>query len=287
MHAPLFIVDAFTDRAFSGNPAAVCLLDVPAPDAWMRGVAAEMNLSETAFLFPEGETWRLRWFTPTVEVDLCGHATLASAHVLLTTAVEGRHSSRGETLSFETRSGSLTAVRSGTGIAMDFPSTPARPADPPEELLTAVHAGSRPVTPVSAGRNETDWLLEVEDEEIVRQVAPDFRALAGIDARGVIVTAAAGDRTRREHPEADFVSRFFGPAVGVDEDPVTGSAHCTLGPWWSSRLGRSDLTGRQVSARGGTVGVRMQGDRVTLRGEAVTVLEGRLRTTELHRGAHS
>ena len=192
MHAPLFIVDAFTDRAFSGNPAAVCLLDLPAPDAWMRGVAAEMNLSETAFLFQKGETWRLRWFTPTVEVDLCGHATLASAHVLLTRAVEGRYPAAGKALSFETRSGTLTAVRSGTGIAMDFPATPARPDTPPEALLAAVHTGPRLLKPVSAGRNETDWLLEVEDEEIVRQVAPDFRALAGIDARGVIVTAAAG-----------------------------------------------------------------------------------------------
>ena len=246
-----------------------------------------MNLSETAFLFQKGETWRLRWFTPTVEVDLCGHATLASAHVLLTRAVEGRYPAAGKALSFETRSGTLTAVRSGTGIAMDFPATPARPDTPPEALLAAVHTGPRLLKPVSAGRNETDWLLEVEDEEIVRQVAPDFRALAGIDARGVIVTAAAGDRTRRKHPEADFVSRFFGPAVGVDEDPVTGSAHCTLGPWWSSRLGRSDLTGRQVSTRGGTVGVRTRGDRVTLRGEAVTVLEGRLRTMEQDPGAHS
>jgi PhzF family phenazine biosynthesis protein len=287
VHAPLFIVDAFTDRAFSGNPAAVCLLDLPAPDAWMRGVAAEMNLSETAFVVPEGDTWRLRWFTPKVEVDLCGHATLASAHVLLTTAAEGRQLPEGEILSFETRSGTLTAVRSGTAIAMDFPATPARPATPPEALLAAVHTGPRPLKPVSAGRNEADWLLELEDEEIVRQLAPDFRAMAGIDARGVIVTAAAGDRTRRKHPEADFVSRFFGPAVGVDEDPVTGSAHCTLGPWWSTRLGKSDLIGRQVSARGGTVGVRMRGDRVTLRGKAVTVLEGRLRTMEPDPGAHS
>ncbi len=281
MDAPLFIVDAFADSAFSGNPAAVCLLTVPAPDPWMRGVAAEMNLSETAFLVPGDEVWRLRWFTPTVEVDLCGHATLAAAHVLFTTTDDGLGVPAGEVLRFETRSGTLTAARSGRAISMDFPATPARPAVPPDALLAALHPEAPALKPIAAGRNAADWLIEFEDEETVRSLAPDFRAMADVNARGVIVTAAAGELTRRTHPETDFVSRFFGPAVGVDEDPVTGSAHCTLGPWWSARLGTSHLTGRQLSARGGTVGVQVRGDRVTLMGTAVTVLEGRLRSTDV------
>lgn len=273
---PIFIVDAFTDEAFSGNPAAVCLLDRTAPEQWMRSVAAEMNLSETAFLVREGAVWRLRWFTPTVEVDLCGHATLASAHVLMTTSDGRRDEPEEPELRFETRSGTLMAARAGMSIAMDFPATPAEPASPPEALISALHPAAPP-RPVAAGRNGADWLVELENEETIRDLAPDFRALAGVEARGVIVTAAAGDLTLRAHPQANFVSRFFGPAVGVDEDPVTGSAHCTLGPWWSERLGVVDLTGRQLSARGGTVGVEVRGDRVTLSGTAVTVLEGRLR----------
>ena len=272
---PIYIVDAFTDQAFSGNPAAVCLLDQPAPEPWMRSVAAEMNLSETAFLVRNDAAWRLRWFTPTVEVDLCGHATLASAHVLMTTGGEIPEGIGETGLRFETRSGTLTAERSGTSIAMDFPATPAEPATPSERLITALHPAAPP-RPVAAGRNGADWLIELENEETVRSLAPDFGDLAEIDARGVIVTAAAGDSTLRAHPQTDFVSRFFGPAVGVNEDPVTGSAHCTLGPWWSERLAVSDLTARQLSARGGTVGVQVRGDRVTLTGKAVTVLEGRL-----------
>jgi PhzF family phenazine biosynthesis protein len=281
LNAPLFIVDAFTDRAYSGNPAAVCLLSVAAPDPWMRSVAAEMNLSETAFLLPEGKAWRLRWFTPTVEVDLCGHATLASAHVLLNETGEASGGPAGELLRFETRSGTLTATRSGPAISMDFPATPAEPHDPPERLVAALTSGPHHVSPVAAAGNGVDWLIELEDEETVQRLEPDFRSLSSVDARGVIVTAAAGALTKRTHPEADFVSRFFGPAVGVDEDPVTGSAHCTLGPWWSARLGKSELVGRQLSTRGGTVGVRVRGDRITLTGTAVTVLEGRLRTADV------
>lgn len=279
MDVPIFIVDSFTDRAFSGNPAAVCLLNEPATEEWMQAVAAEMNLSETAFLVPNAAAWSLRWFTPSVEVDLCGHATLAAAHVLFTTPVADSGSAGGDLLQFSTRSGVLTAARNGATISMDFPATPARPAAPPDALLACLLPGGPPLQPVASARNEADWLIELGGEDAVRSLQPDFRALAGFDARGVIVTAAAGARTLRTHPEADFVSRFFGPAVGVDEDPVTGSAHCTLGPWWSDRLERDDLTGLQLSARGGAVEVKVRGDRVTLSGAAVTVLEGRLRAT--------
>lgn len=271
MQAPLYIVDAFTDRPFTGNPAAVCLLDAPLTDDWMGRVAAEMNLSETAFLHPHADGWRLRWFTPLVEVDLCGHATLAAAHVLL---------ARGETppggLIFHTRSGPLKASDSGQTIALDFPALPADPADPPASLLDALRPDGAALRPAAAGHNGTDWLIELSDEAEVRGLSPDFRALGAQDARGIIVTAAAGAEARAEEPEADFVSRFFGPAVGVDEDPVTGSAHCALGPWWAERLGREQVTGRQVSARGGTVRVRCRGQRVTLEGRGVIVLEGRI-----------
>lgn len=269
MQVEIFQVDAFTDRPFAGNPAGVCVLDAPAPDAWMRDVAAEMNLSETAFLHPEGDGWRLRWLTPTVEVDLCGHATLASAHVLWTE----RGAPRDRPLGFATRAGPLRAAPGEEGwIELDFPSEPAAPADPPAELLEALGLESV----ASAGRNRMDWLLALADEEALRAIDPDFRALGRLDARGVAVTAPPGTATRRDHPGVDFVSRFFAPAVGVDEDPVTGSAHCALGPWWSARLGRETLLGRQVSRRGGLVRVTDRGARVTIAGRAVTVLRGRI-----------
>lgn len=273
MQAPLYIVDAFTDRPFSGNPAAVCLLDAPGSENWMRRVAAEMNLSETAFLHPVVDGWRLRWFTPLVEVDLCGHATLASAHVLMTRGGEVHGDQR---LRFHTRSGPLEASASDRTIALDFPAQPAEPAEPPATLLAALDPDRSALRPAAAGHNGTDWLIQMSDEEAVRALSPDFRALSAEDARGIIVTAPAGPETRAVEPEAEFVSRFFGPAVGVDEDPVTGSAHCALGPWWSERLGRDRVTGRQISARGGTVRVHCRGPRVTLEGQAVTVLEGRI-----------
>ena len=276
MQVPLYVVDAFTDRPFTGNPAAVCLLDAPATDDWMGRVAAEMNLSETAFLYPERDGWRLRWFTPLVEVDLCGHATLAAAHVLETRSGDA---AGGSPLRFHTRSGLLEATVRERDIALDFPALPAEPANPPASLLAALGAtGPHEPTlrPVAAGHNGTDWLIELSDEAEVRALSPDFQALGAEDARGIIVTSAAGADARLAEPEADFVSRFFGPAVGVDEDPVTGSAHCALGPWWSERMGRDRLTGRQVSARGGTVRVHCRGPRVTLEGRAVTVLSGRI-----------
>ena len=254
-------VDAFTDRPFAGNPAAVCLLPAAAETKWMQDVAREMNLSETAFLVPQRDGFDLRWLTPAVEVDLCGHATLASAHVLW---AEG-HLAPGTQARFHTRSGLLTADRRGEWIEMDFPATRAEPATAPAGLAAAIG-----VTPRFVGRSRFDYLLEVDGEEIVRGCKPDFGALARVDARGVIVTSRAAASSY------DFVSRFFAPRAGVNEDPVTGSAHCALAPHWTAQLGRPELVGYQASARGGTVRVRLQGDRVILGGQAVTVLRGEL-----------
>ena len=266
----LFQVDAFTAEPFAGNPAAVCLLEPGAePDpAWMQRVAAEMNLSETAFLRPGPEpgAYGLRWFTPTVEVELCGHATLASAHVLWS---EGRIGA-GEPIRFASASGPLAARPGLKGtIWLDFPATPAEPVGPPSGLVEALGAGA----PRWVGRGRFDYLVELEDEAAVRDLAPDLRWLERLTpgSVGVIVTAAAAGRDGY-----DFVSRYFAPAAGIDEDPVTGSAHCTLGPFWAGRLGRDELTGFQASARGGLVHVRPAGDRVQLGGRAVTVLRGQL-----------
>jgi PhzF family phenazine biosynthesis protein len=257
----LFQVDAFTGVPFAGNPAAVCLLPGPADAAWMQRVAAEMNLSETAFLHPEGDGYALRWFTPKVEVDLCGHATLAAAHVLW----EAGPAPPDRPLRFATRSGTLTAVREAPWIWLDFPADPPQPAMAPDGLAEAL--GARPKG-VLKGR--FDWLLDLGSEAEVRALKPDMRRLAAVPARGVIVTAPP------KGPGVDFVSRFFAPAAGIPEDPVTGSAHCCLGPFWSARLGRAELTGRQVSPRGGTVRVRVGERRVALGGRAVTVLRGRM-----------
>jgi PhzF family phenazine biosynthesis protein len=261
---PLYQVDAFTAEPFAGNPAAVCLLEADADPAWMQSVAAEMNLSETAFLRRSTGRYRLRWFTPTVEVELCGHATLASAHVLFSEGLVRA----GEPVRFDSASGPLGARRDGDGaIWLDFPATPATPVDPPAGLLDALGAG--PARWVGLGR--LDYLVELEDEAAVRDLAPDVRRLEPLGSRGVIVTAASGGAGGY-----DFVSRFFAPGAGIDEDPVTGSAHCALGPFWARRLGRDDLTGFQASDRGGLVRVRPAGDRVLLGGRAVTVLRGRL-----------
>ncbi|GIW05762.1 MAG: hypothetical protein KatS3mg060_0567 [Dehalococcoidia bacterium] len=254
MVIPLYQIDAFTDRPLRGNPAAVCVLPRPVDEDWMQALATEMNLSETAFLWPEGEGWRLRWFTPTVEVDLCGHATLASAYALW----HFGHLARGLPARFFTNSGLLTAVEEQDWIVLDFPALPATPAEPPAELVAALG-----VRPVAAGRSRFDWLIEVEHEDEVRACAPDFARLRRIEMRGVVLTARG--------QESDIVSRFFGPAAGVDEDPVTGSAHCTLGPWWAERLGKHDLLAYQASRRGGTLRVRVGGERVHLLGKAATV----------------
>ena len=261
MPQPIIQVDAFAERPFTGNPAAVCVLPAPRDEAWMRNVAMEMNLSETAFLHPEDGGYRLRWFTPAVEVALCGHATLASAHVLWETgALEPGAEAR-----FQTQSGLLTCRRDGGWIWMDFPAKPEEASGPIAGLAEALG-----VEPVYVGRSHFDVIVAVASEDEVRRAEPDIRALRAVQARGVIVTArAAGDGY-------DFVSRFFAPNAGVDEDPVTGSAHCVLAPYWAARLGRDELTGYQASRRGGTVRVRAAGDRVHLGGQAVTVLRGEL-----------
>jgi PhzF family phenazine biosynthesis protein len=260
MPIPLYQVDAFTDRPFAGNSAAVCLLSESMDDQWMQAVAMEMNLSETAFLLREADGYRLRWFTPKIEVALCGHATLASAHVLWT---EGHV--RGGSIGFYTKSGLLTATSRNGLIELDFPSKPPTESSPPPGLLDALG-----VSAVCVGRNQFDYLVEVASEELVRQLSPDFTRLSQIDVRGVIVTARSGN------PRYDFVSRFFAPRAGVDEDPVTGSAHCCLGPYWRDRLGKSEFTAFQASGRGGIVHVRVAGDRTILGGHAVTVLRGEL-----------
>ena len=261
MPVPLVQVDAFTAVAYRGNPAAVCALSAPRDAAWMQAVAAEMNLAETAFLEPQADAFRLRWFTPSVEVDLCGHATLASAHVLWE---EGRLPADAPAR-FDTRSGRLTCVRRGDWIEMDFPGEPPAACAAPAGLAAALG-----VAPRWVGRNRLDYLVELDDAAAVRDLAPDLRALAVVDCRGVIVTAPS------DTPAHDFVSRFFAPRAGIPEDPVTGSAHCALGPLWSERLGKPEVVGYQASARGGVVRVRPVGARVVLAGQAVTVLRGQL-----------
>ena len=258
---PFSQVEAFTDRPFSGNPAAVCLLPASSDAEWMQLVAAEMNLAETAFLIRRPDGFGLRWFTPTCEVDLCGHATLASAHALW----EDGQLPAGEPARFHTRSGLLTAERRDGTIWLDFPATPAGPVPVPADLVEGLGAPVRFV-----GKSSYDYLVELESEASVRALDPDLRRLAGLPARGVIVTAASAD------PARQFVSRFFAPAAGVPEDPVTGSAHCALGPFWGERLGVTELIGYQASRRGGTVRIRLDGDRVLLGGQAVTVLRGEL-----------
>jgi PhzF family phenazine biosynthesis protein len=255
-------VDAFTPTPFGGNPAAVCVLKEAPPEQWMRDVAREMNLSETAFLTPENGGYRLRWLTPAVEVDLCGHATLASAHVLwqdghLPEAIQAR---------FYTRSGLLTADRRGEWIEMDFPAKLAAAAEAPPELLPALGISAAPFV----GRNAFDYFVEVDSEATLRGLSPDHSKLRKLPVRGVIVTS------RGETKGFDFVSRFFAPGSGIDEDPVTGSAHTALAPYWAAKLGKPEMVGFQASARGGVVKVRVNGDRVFLGGQAVTVMTGEL-----------
>ncbi len=261
MKEGLFQVDAFADRPFSGNPAAVCLLKGPAEEAWMQDVAREMNLSETAFLHEAGDGFGLRWFTPKFEVELCGHATLASSHVLWEEGILDPE----DPARFLTKSGLLLAHKQGDWIEMDFPSRPAQSATAPASLLDALG-----VEPTYVGKSRYDYLVEVRAESEVLDLKPDFAALLKAPSRGIMVTS----RTDREG--YDFASRFFAPAAGIDEDPVTGSAHCTLGPHWRDRLGKDELLAYQASERGGTVRVRVGDDRVHLGGQAVTVFRGSL-----------
>ncbi|HLG06680.1 MAG TPA: PhzF family phenazine biosynthesis protein [Gemmatimonadales bacterium] len=272
MTIPLFLIDAFAGEAFSGNPAAVTLLPDPRPDSWMQALAREMNQAETAFLLRREAGFGLRWFTPAIEVDLCGHATLASAHFLW----EEGHLGEGDSAVFHTRSGILTATRDGDWITLDFPATPAQPKAAPPGLLEALGAGTERADVL---RSRFDYLVVLEDPARLQSLSPDLGRLRTIEARGVIVTAPS------DRADADFISRFFAPRSGVDEDPVTGSAHCALAPYWSARLGRRALTGYQASARGGFVRVEDLGDRVRLAGKAVTVVRGSLenRTGQLQR----
>ena len=253
-------VDAFTDRPFAGNPAAVCWLDQEADATWMQQVAAEMNLSETAFVRPLGEGHELRWFTPAVEVDLCGHATLAAAHALWQSGMAPKGALR-----FHTRSGVLACTRVGDFIELDFPATPTAAMAPPAALVEALG-----VEPVFTGSSKFYLLVALASAAAVRSLRPDFRKLLDVPTLGVIATAASDD------PKFDFISRFFAPALGVNEDPVCGSAHCCLTPYWAERLGKSQLTAYQASARGGVLRLKLDGDRVTLGGQAVTIWQGEL-----------
>lgn len=255
-------VDAFTNRPFAGNPAAVCVLDGPRPEAWLRDVAREMNLSETAFLTPRNGEYNLRWLTPAVEVDLCGHATVASAHVLW----EDGHLPEGTQARFHTRSGLLTADRQGEWIVLDFPAKAATAVEAPEGLLSALGVERANFV----GKNAFDYFVEIDTEQQVRGLSPNHSTLRKLPVRGVIVTA------RSSSPEFDFVSRFFAPGSGIDEDPVTGSAHTALGPYWAEKLGKTEFTAFQASQRGGIVRVTVAGERVLLGGQAVTVMTGEM-----------
>jgi PhzF family phenazine biosynthesis protein len=264
-------VDAFTSTPFAGNPAAVCVLSTPQDDTWMQNVAREMNLSETAFLVKQDDGFNLRWFTPTVEVPLCGHATLASAHVLWS---EG-HLSPDETARFHTKSGLLTAKRQEDWIELDFPVSRSEEAVALPELAQALGVPLKSVFQTSL-----DYLVEVESEEMVRQMQPNFQQLKTLFFGRVIVTSLAD-----EGSDYDFVSRFFAPGVGIDEDPVTGSAHCCLAPFWRERLGKDEFLAYQASSRGGVLKVRYTGgERVYLAGQSVTVLRGELMTPNLKIG---
>jgi PhzF family phenazine biosynthesis protein len=258
---PIYQVDAFASEAFRGNAAVVCLLDAPCDESWMRRVAEETRAAATAFVQPAARGFALRWFTTAAELELCGHGTLATAHVLWETGRLGAD----EPARFETRGGSVAAVRNDGWIELDFPSMPSQPSDPPPGLIEALGASPRYV-----GCSRFDYLVQVESQDAVAALAPDFAALRRVATRGVIVTsrAAAGD--------VDFVSRFFAPSVGIDEDDVTGSAHCCLAPFWCERLRKTAMIARQLSARGGVVKVTVDGGRVRLGGQAVTVVRGEL-----------
>ena len=261
MEQEIFQVDAFTDKPFAGNPAAVCVLPQAADDIWMQNLANEMNLSETAFLVEQPDGYDLRWFTPAAEVELCGHATLASAHILW----EQGFLPIDEQARFHTKSGLLSATRKDSWIELDFPAEPEQQTDISETLIRAFGVEAQYV-----GKNRFDFLLEFESAEAIRKMTPDFSLLSTISGRGFIITS------RSDSSEYDFISRFFAPALGINEDPVTGSAHCCLGPYWAKKLGKKELIAYQASSRGGVVKVRVGDDRVYLGGQAVTVMRGSL-----------
>ena len=252
----IYQVDSFAEKAFGGNPAGVCILQGAADEKWMQDIAMEMNLSETAFLHRQGDIFELRWFTPEEEEDLCGHATLASAHILWETGTL----MPGEKAVFRTRSGILSAVQKDGYIEMDFPSEAPRAVDAPEVLKQAL------IVPfLYVGRNRLDYIVEVDSEETVRKLEPEYSLLKKLDARGVIVTS------RSDSSEFDFISRFFAPVAGISEDPVTGSAHCCLAPYWGKLLGKVEMKAYQASKRGGKLKVAVNGNRVLIAGKATTV----------------
>jgi len=259
MRSKIFTVDAFTDEPFAGNPAGVCILTEEREAHWMQSVASEMNLSETAYLKKSNNGYNLRWFTPKVEVELCGHATLASAHILF----EKGYLKREEQARFHTRSGLLTAISKENWIELDFPKQPVKPSSPPTGLVESLG-----VKPTFVGKNTLYYFVEVASEAIVRGLKPNYVQLASVPVNAVAVTSKATT------PGFDFISRFFAPALGIEEDPVTGSSHCGLAPFWEERLHKSELTAFQASARGGVIHVRVVSDRVYLGGKAVTILEG-------------
>lgn len=264
MQVNIYQVDAFTSQPFHGNPAAVCLLQEPVESEWAQKVAMEMNLSETAFLYKEGDKYNLRWFTPKVEVDLCGHATLASAHILW----EEKYLKPEEQAVFSTRSGILLAELTQDWIKLDFPVKRITETVPPPGLLRALGVQAKFVKFI--GVNKFDYLVEVEGEDLVRNLAPDIAGLSKLPLRAVIITS------RADQSGYDFISRFFAPGSGIAEDPVTGSAHCLLGPYWLAKLKRDTFKAYQASPRGGELQVKVQGERVHLYGQAVTVLRGQL-----------
>ena len=258
MKIPIYQVDAFSDRLFAGNPAAVCPLESWIPDERMQQIAGENNLAETAFFTRKDDDYHIRWFTPAVEVDLCGHATLASAHVLFNHLGYKRKEIR-----FDSRSGWLTVSKEGDLLTLDFPADVFAPAPPPELLVKSLG-----VTPAETYFGKTDWMVVLKDQRAVEEITPDLGLMAGVPGRGVIITAR-GD-------QSDFVSRFFGPQSGVPEDPVTGSAHTTLAPFWAGRLGKQTLEARQLSRRGGWLRCTVAGDRVRISGNARTFLTGEI-----------
>lgn len=261
MKSKIYVVDAFTKTPFTGNPACVCFLQEAKEDQWMQNVAFEMRLSETAFLFQQEDGFSLRWFTPKTEVDLCGHATLAAAHILWETGILKPD----ETAKFETNSGTITADKVDDLVEMKFPILYQRPADFNPELISAFN-----ITPMYVGSFENKLLIEVDGEEIVKSIEPDFRKLQQFDERAVVITSLA------ESEEYDFVSRHFAPWVGVYEDPVTGSNHSCLGPYWARRLDKTELKAYQASPRGGMLNLRVEKDCVYIGGNAITVYEGEL-----------
>ncbi|MDP7548988.1 MAG: PhzF family phenazine biosynthesis protein [Alphaproteobacteria bacterium] len=260
MLIPIYQIDAFTEAPFGGNPAAVCPLEAWPADAVLQAIALENNLSETAFYLAQGDHYHLRWFTPALEVELCGHATLATAHLIL-----NRLSPDLPQVTFETLSGELRVARAGDKLAMDFPSLVAEaPMPPPAGLIAALGSAPREAYPIQKVHNAPYWLLVFESEAQVAALAPNFAAM-----QANVIATAPGET-------ADFVSRFFAPMSGIDEDPVTGSAHCTLAPYWAERLGKTALAARQISARGGDVGCRLEGGRVILTGSCAFYMAGEI-----------